>query len=271
MNPIPNEESLAEMNCRVSGQREMAAGIFLLELESPELAEKCLPGQFIHMRTADGWDPLWRRPFSIHRISEDRRHIRILYRRVGKGTSRMASLKSGDAVNLLGPLGNPFDLAAEIETALIVAGGLGIAPVMFLADRLARPVGKTVLLWGVRHSGELFGLEEWKKSGVRILTATEDGSAGFHGRVTDLLAGFLSDERPRSPVMGFACGPAPMLENMQAIARSSGFRWQASLEERMACGAGVCQGCAVRVRNKGYQMVCSDGPVFELGEIAFHD
>jgi dihydroorotate dehydrogenase electron transfer subunit len=106
---------------------------------------------------------------------------------------------------------------------------------------------------------------------VRILQATEDGSLGFHGKVTDLLASFLSDEPPRGPVMGFACCPSPMLEAMQVTARSSGFRWQASLEERMACGAGVCQGCAVRVGNRGYQMVCSDGPVFELGEIAFHD
>jgi dihydroorotate dehydrogenase electron transfer subunit len=259
------------MNCGVYGQTEAAAGIFLLDLESPELAEKCSPGQFVHLRTAAGWDPLWRRPFSIHRVSKDMRHVRILYRRVGKGTSRMASLKTGDTVNLLGPLGKPFDLATGAETALIVAGGLGIAPVMFLTDRLAASAGKTVLLWGVRHSGELFGLDEWKKKGVRILTATEDGSAGFRGRATDLLAAFLSEERPGGPVTGFACGPAPMLENMQATARSSGFRWQASLEERMACGAGVCQGCAVRIRNEGYRMVCSDGPVFELGEIAFHD
>jgi len=183
----------------------------------------------------------------------------------------MTSLKSGDTVNLLGPLGKPFDLAADFETALIVAGGLGIAPVMFLADRLAEKGGKTIILWGVRHSGELFGLEEWKKKGVKVLKATEDGSDGFHGRATDLLAAYLSESAPQQPVMGFACGPSPMLKAMQATARSTGFRWQASLEERMACGAGVCQGCAVRIGNEGFQMVCSDGPVFELGEIAFHD
>ena len=259
------------MNCGVLGQREVAAGIFLLDLESSELAERSHPGQFVHLKTAGGWDPLWRRPFSIHRVSGDGRRIRILYRRVGKGTSRMREFQSGDVVNLLGPLGKPFDLAGDFRTAVIVAGGLGIAPVFFLADRLAAAGKKTVLIWGVRHSGELVGLDELKKCGIDVRTATEDGSAGFRGRVTDLLAASLGDLRPLSALSGFACGPTPMLIAVQEAVQGTGFRWQASLEDRMACGVGVCQGCAVRIRNRGFQMVCSDGPVFDLGEIDFHD
>jgi dihydroorotate dehydrogenase electron transfer subunit len=259
------------MNCRVLGQKEVAAGIFLLDFEAPDLADKSHPGHFVHLRTAEGWDPLWRRPFSIHRISEDEGRVRILYRKVGRGTSRMQAFKTGDTINLIGPLGKPFDLTGAFHTAVIIAGGLGIAPVFFLADRLVDAGKKTILLWGVRRSGELYGLDELKKRGVDVRTATEDGSAGFRGCVTDLLKAFLSATVPLASPMGFACGPTPMLSTLKEIVRGTGFRWQASLEERMACGAGVCQGCAVRIQNQGYQMVCSDGPVFELEEIAFHD
>jgi dihydroorotate dehydrogenase electron transfer subunit len=261
---------VGEVNCGVLGQREVAAGIFLLDLESPELAMKSLPGQFVHLRTAEGWDPFWRRPFSIHRISEDKRSVRILYRRIGKGTSRMAAFKTGDFVNLLGPLGRPFEIGGTFSTAMIVSGGLGIAPVFFLVDRLADAGKKSVLLWGVRHSGDLFGLDELKERGVEIRLASEDGSAGFHGRATDLLSDFIPAISSLENPKGFACGPTPMLKAMQETAARTGFGWQASLEERMACGAGVCQGCAVRIRGGESRMVCSDGPVFNLKELEFN-
>ena len=256
------------LDCRVTGQREVTDGIFLLELEAPELALKCQPGHFVHVRTAEGWDPLWRRPFSIHRVSEDKRYVRLLYRKVGKGTSRMQAFKTGDFMNLLGPLGKPFDLGGGFGTAVIAAGGLGIAPVFFLADRLADAGIKTVLFWGVRNSGDLVGLDELSALGVEIHTATEDGSAGFRGRVTELLKEHLPASVPDPS--GFTCGPMPMLKSMQALVPKTGFRWQASLEEKMACGAGVCQGCAVRIRSGGYQMVCADGPVFDLMELDFN-
>jgi dihydroorotate dehydrogenase electron transfer subunit len=261
---------MSGLNCKVTGQREVSEGIFLLELEAPELALKSRPGHFVHVRTAEGWDPLWRRPFSIHRVSEDKKSVRLLYRKVGKGTSRMQAFKTGDVVNLLGPLGTPFDIEGGFGTAVVAAGGLGIAPVFFLADRLAGAGIKTVLFWGVRHSGELVGADELTALGVEIHTATEDGSAGFRGRVTELLKENLSRAAAAPDPRGFACGPMPMLKTMQALVPKTGFRWQASLEEKMACGAGVCQGCAVRMRSGGYRMVCADGPVFDLMELEFN-
>jgi dihydroorotate dehydrogenase electron transfer subunit len=259
------------MNCRVTGQREVADGIFLLELEAPELAAACGPGHFIHLKTGEGWDPLWRRPFSVHRVSADKRSVRLLYREVGRGTARMRVFKAGDSLNLLGPLGKPFDLERRFRTAVVAAGGLGIAPVFFLADRLARAGVKTVLYWGARNAGELVGIGELSALGVEINAATEDGSAGFRGRVTDLMKERLGRIASERDCAGFACGPVPMLKAVQAIVPKTGFGWQASLEERMACGVGVCQGCAVKLRNGGYRTACADGPVFDIMEIEFDD
>jgi dihydroorotate dehydrogenase electron transfer subunit len=261
---------LEQFVCDIVRQVEIVNNIFLMELRAPELASKSRPGNFIHLKVSEGWDPLWRRPFSVHRVSEERKTVSLLYRTIGRGTAKMRTFTSGGTVRLIGPLGNPFDLTGHFDTAVIVSGGLGIAPVHFLADRLAEAGKKIVLLWGVRHSADLFGLEELKRKGVEILSATEDGSAGFHGRATDLLDSILikisSFKNPR----GFACGPMPMFKSMQEIVAKAGFAWQVSLEEKMACGVGVCQGCVVRIRKGEYRTVCADGPVFDLMELDFH-
>jgi dihydroorotate dehydrogenase electron transfer subunit len=200
-------------------------------------------------------------------VSKNGAGIEVLYRRIGRGTEMLSRKTNGETLDVLGPLGRGFDLGGTFRTALIVAGGLGIAPVLLLIDRLIKRGKRVLLLWGVRKAAEITVLETLPKRGVRIHLATEDGSEGFRGRVTDLLGKFLPESGSLASPRGFACGPMPMLRTLQPVALNTGFGWQASLEERMACGVGVCQGCMVRLRGLGYKTVCADGPVFNLMEL----
>ncbi|MDM7925047.1 MAG: dihydroorotate dehydrogenase electron transfer subunit [bacterium] len=261
----------ASMTCKVAAHGQAGPGIFILELKAAALVSAAGPGQFVHLKTADGIDPLWRRPFSIHRVNRRRGTILLSYRRIGRGTSLLARRTAGDTIDLLGPLGRPFDLEGGFTTAVIAAGGLGAAPVPFLLDALRRKGRKAVVLWGVRSKTELYCLDALRGRYTSIHIATEDGTEGFRGRVTDLFGRLASEFASGSGFRGFACGPMPMLKALQPLAAASGFPWQASLEERMACGVGVCQGCVVRMKNRQYRTVCADGPVFDLAELDFHD
>jgi dihydroorotate dehydrogenase electron transfer subunit len=243
--------------------------VYRMVVSSECLARESHPGQFIHVRVRDAIDPLLRRPFSVHRVSAEKNTVELLYRIVGRGTRLMSKLKSGDRLNLMGPLGNGFDLETPFDHALIVAGGMGSAPVFFLIDTLLDQGKQVTLFWGVKDGKEIFGTEEFKKRGVDVRIATEDGTVGRKGLVTDLLLPFLAKEKNSSSLCGFVCGPECMLGSVQKLASKTAFSWQASLEERMACGIGVCRGCGVHLRDVGMKMVCDDGPVFNLKEIDF--
>jgi len=181
-------------------------------------------------------------------------------------------MRPGDPLDVMGPLGRGFDLSGNFSRALIVAGGMGGAPVFFLIDALLSLGKQVTLLWGVGDGREIFGTDEYVRKGVDVRVATEDGSLGHRGYVTELLDVFLKTHAQDQSFRGFVCGPECMLLPVQRFARKTVFSWQASLEERMACGVGVCQGCGVRIRNQAeYRMVCKDGPVFDLKEILFHD
>jgi len=253
----------------VRWQKEIAPGIFCIEIENPKIAKLAQPGQFVHVKTVSGWEVFWRRPFSIHSISEDGKAIQLIYRRIGKGTMCLSRLHDGDPLDVLGPLGQPFDLKGPFSGAFIVAGGLGIAPVRFLVERLLTLNKKILLVWGVKTEKEFFELDVLSSLDISLYLATEDGSEGFHGRVTDWVEKHLKDFH-WDGFQGFGCGPMLMLKNLQSIVKDVHFPWQVSLEERMACGLGVCQGCGIRIREKGFQMVCTDGPVFNLLEVEFH-
>jgi dihydroorotate dehydrogenase electron transfer subunit len=203
-----------------------------------------------------------RRPFSIYGVRGSR--IEFLYRVVGKGTETLSQLKAGSAITLLGPLGAGYDLARVKKgvTPLLVAGGTGIASLSFLAERL--PVAG-ILFYGARQKKDLVGVERFKKMGWEISIATEDGSQGLRGFVTDACGSHVA-----GPVCGkivlYSCGPHPMLRKVAAIARTHGIEGYVSLEEMMACGVGNCQGCAVSISGT-YKMVCKDGPVFNINDV----
>jgi len=243
----------------------------LLRLRAPAVADAARPGQFVHIRCAPPgqWDPLLRRPLSLHRIDRRRGEIELLFRVVGRGTAFLAGLAAGEEVDLIGPLGRGFPTnLAPGETAVLVAGGIGVAPLVALAEELAEKRVPAVAVVGARTAAGLVAVDTLGKAASEVLTATDDGSAGHRGFVTEVLAGLL-DRMPR-PVV-YACGPEPMLRRVQAMLGDGGRprRGYLSLETRMACGVGACLGCAVRQAGPGtgYYHACHDGPVFAAGEV----
>lgn len=258
-----------EIKAKILHNDRLADGYFRLGLawRAPEVR----PGHFVMLRVSTGLDPLLRRPLGIYRVlggegaSLKGAGVELLYRVVGKGTGMLSLKRPGESIGVLGPLGNGFPRPETGRDTVMVAGGMGIVPLYLLAEKL----GGGTLLFGARSKKETFLLRDFRGLGLRIKTATEDGSAGRKGLVTDLLEEELT---PQKTV--YACGPAGMLKAAAMVSRKAGSRCLVSLEQSMACGIGVCLGCAVRTRerhdeneNRRYKMVCSDGPVFDGEEI----
>jgi len=238
-------------------KRFLTEDIFLIRLFAPDIASNCLPGQFVNFRCSQLYDPLLRRPISIFDADEDKGEIYLLIRIVGKGTNLLSRLEEGDKLDILGPLGNSFP-KDDFPNPLLVAGGIGIAPLYFLARNLNHPT----LIWGAKGKKEFFLLDELRKSS-RLLLFTEDGSLGEKGLATDKLPSLSQGHD-----VIFACGPVPMLKEVVRIAREIGIPSFISLEERMACGFGACLGCAVRTK-QGYKILCKEGPILPGEEVVF--
>ena len=256
--------SMDRHNCSIVNQEALTPDIYRLTLSSPRIAESASPGQFVHLRVAEGIDPLLRRPFSIHGVNRSRGTIDLLYRCVGKGTGLLCQCNSGK-LDVLGPLGNGFALSTQLN-AVVVAGGMGAAPVFFLLHELLDMGGYPIFFWGVKQTQEVFGIQNLLERGVDVRLASEDGLTGEPGLITNQLTEWLAAYPDAIHDPGYVCGPKAMLAAVDSAAKST-LNWQVSVEERMACGAGVCMGCAVRMRSGGYRLACSDGPVFRLGEV----
>jgi dihydroorotate dehydrogenase electron transfer subunit len=241
-----------------------AHGTFLMGLKSPEVSSEALPGQFVMIQVRDAKDPLLRRPFSICGLGEGG-VVLILYRVVGRGTALLAECRPGETLSVLGPLGRGFDLSEEDHRPLLVAGGIGMAPLLFLSQHLTRKQVAHELMVGFRTKEEIFFPDEILQPSVEISIATDDGSQGHNGPVTDLLDIRLGpQERRAEAVRLFTCGPEAMLRRVAGIAAEKGIPCQVSLEAAMACGLGACLGCAVKGSEdagRPYLHVCKDGPV----------
>ena len=233
---------------------EVRPGIFLLWAERPEMALE--PGQFFMVGCGEG--VLLRRPLSVHRTTPSR--LAFLFQVVGKGTDWLSRRKPGEALDLLGPLGRGFHLDSKAKRVLLVAGGMGVAPLAFLAQRAREGGLETTLLLGARTKERLYPLE-LLPSGLKMFIATEDGSFGDRGLATDLLPGLLAEAD-----QVFVCGPLEMLRAMARLPELKDKPVQVSLELRLGCGFGVCLGCSVPTGN-GNLLVCRDGPVLPLGEV----
>jgi dihydroorotate dehydrogenase electron transfer subunit len=220
------------------------------------MARLAKPGQFLHVKPSGSAPILLRRPFSINDVCGQK--ITILYRIAGKGTTHLASLKKGDPLKVLGPLGHGFKIDHHAKEHLIVAGGMGLAPMQFMARLLDGKGLKPWVYYGCGGKSDLLPCPGRKK----ILT-TDDGSCGLKGYVTEALIESLNKyDRPSV----YACGPWPMLKRTATLCLERGINCQVSLEAFMACGVGACQGCVVK-GIKGYLTVCHDGPVFDAREI----
>jgi len=240
-----------------------------LTFDAPDIAAAALPGQFVMIQIGPGEDPLLRRPFSIHQTSNDG-SLQILFKVVGRGTGLLAQRLVGEQLSILGPLGKGFVLG-EPGAACLIGGGMGIAPMLFLASRFSQQslldealrVMPRVIL-GARNRQELEPLvADFQKLGIEVLAATDDGSFGHHGLVTDVLKG-LNLTRDFTV---YSCGPRPMMAAIHHLCLKEKISCQVSVETVMACGMGACLGCAVPLRTGGYGHACSDGPVFDSGDL----
>jgi dihydroorotate dehydrogenase electron transfer subunit len=253
-----------------------ATDIFRLRLLNPEIATHAKPGQFINIRVREEIVPLLRRPFSICQVNRDEGWIEILFGVVGKGTELLSLTTAGDNLDILGPLGRSFEIPSDLELGLLIAGGLGLAPLLFLCQEIAAQKIQTIFFYGAKTQKECCSLEEFTPSFTQTHIATDDGSFGQKGLVTDSLEDFLeSSKKINSNLELFSCGPAPMLKKVQELARKYQLECQLSLETIMACGMGICMGCAVEVNSKKddrkYHLVCKDGPVFKAEEVVLND
>ncbi|MGD9142760.1 MAG: dihydroorotate dehydrogenase electron transfer subunit [Dehalococcoidia bacterium] len=244
---------------------EAIPGAYLLWLESPRVTAEAKAGQFVMV--ACGEDTLLRRPISIHRIDGER--LALLVANVGKGTGWLSQRKAGDTLDILGPLGNGFDIRESSGNVMLVAGGMGIAPLLFLADTVLESGKNITFIIGARTADCLLPVSISQKSydagvkpgSINVINATDDGSEGYKGPATDLIPAYM-DGIDRV----FACGPVEMYEAMSRIPELKGKSVQISMEIMMACGFGVCYGCTIKTKS-GPKQVCKDGPVFEMGEV----
>ena len=230
------------------------------------------PGQFVMLSpgalgAAERSDPLLPRPMAVYRTSgTERPEVEILFKRHGRGTALLAQTRPGERLRFFGPLGRGFRLAEPGERAVLVAGGTGIASVFELARRLREAGAPVRVLLGARAAVDLMGEEDFASAQLPLRVATEDGSGGERGLVTDLLERELE---AAGPTRVYACGPTPMMRRAVEIARSRGVPCVVSLENPMACGFGVCLGCAAPLTEGGFALVCRDGPVFDAERIAW--
>lgn len=297
------------MHAEVHSLLGLKPDYFLQRFTAPSLDFQ--PGQFVMVKPSGSLDPFLPRAYSIlrvRRMSNGRKAksanvVEIFYKVLGKGTTALSRLKPGDRVDLLGPLGNGYYVPSGLTTAVLVAGGIGVPPVVALAERLAgkglrvrgsgkKKVGrpKIAAFIGGKTSDDVLCLADLREAGATVRVATEDGSRGHRGLVTDLLESYL-----RPSVVGrrsaiYACGPHPMLHAVARIAERFEIPCQVALEAEMACGFGACMGCVIPVKSSElrvqssqqpmnyepstinhfrYKLCCRDGPVFDAREIAW--
>lgn len=228
-------------------------------------------GQFVMLKTTDSMTPLLRRPFSIHRLihrGERGLGIEILLKVVGKGTRQLYALQKGDTLDMMGPLGTGFDIDQGVRRTVLIAGGIGIAPMLFLAYRMLETgmnMNDCDLFLGGHTADDLVCVDEFVKIGMRVHVTTDDGSRGEACTVTEPVFRIVDHQRTEAV---YACGPMPMLQCVADIVAPHGTPCQVSIETLMACGIGACVGCAVPSREGGtYLHACVDGPVFDISRL----
>ncbi len=270
--PYESPVSAAHFEAKVEERRSLGGGYFVLSViaDAPTPIETAEPGQFVMLRGAWGRDLLNPRAFSVFEVMDDRR-FSILAKVLGRGTARLAVADPGACLTVTGPLGRGFPAPRSGRTQLLVAGGVGFPPLHFQARRAARAgtPASVEVLYGGRGRDDLLLTDELDAWRVPYALATDDGSVGVHGRVTDLLEARLgAADQDGETVEILACGPTPMLQAVRTIGLARGIDTYLCLEENMACGFGVCLGCAVPVHGpRPYRYCCTDGPVFDAKEV----
>ncbi len=258
---------MKQIKAKIISAVEVTPGTYLSWLDAPQIATAALPGQFVMVGC--GGDTTLPRPLSVHRVDGGR--LALLFSTAGKGTRWLSQRQKGDSLDIFGPLGNGFRIDPDANNLLLVAGGMGIAPLVFLADTAAGEGKKVTIIAGARSADCLLPISPLQglfdkgvlPASMNVVTATDDGSEGFKGPATDLIPAYL--ERVDQI---FACGPLEMYRTMAASYNNYKIPVQVSLEIMMGCGMGVCYGCTIKTKS-GLKQVCKDGPVFDMGEIVW--
>lgn len=246
-------------------QQAIAKNIYELTLAGSLVQQMNEPGQFVHIKVAEGHSPLLRRPISICNVDKDKNEFTMLYRAEGKGTSLLANKRTGDEVDVLGPLGNgfPVEEAESGQTACLVGGGIGVPPLYELSQQLTARGVRVIHILGFQSKENVFYEEKFAELGDTYV-ATADGTHGTKGFVTDVI-----DQNGITFDILYSCGPTPMLKALDG--RYQDRKAYISLEERMGCGIGACFACVCHLQSDpegySYKKICSDGPVFKAGEV----
>jgi dihydroorotate dehydrogenase electron transfer subunit len=253
---------LRQAKATVITNNEITDGVYLIWLDCPQIAPEAQPGQFVMVRCGEGMEYQLRRPFSIHQRDGER--LALLLSVVGRGTHWLSQCQDGDELDLLGALGNGYKIYPSSHNLLLIAGGIGIAPLVFLAQQALSQGSSVTLLLGAPTASQLYP-GHLLPSEVRLVTATEDGSGGEKGMITDLLPDFTGGADQI-----FSCGPLSMYKTMAKQKLVTTKPVQISLEVRMGCGLGICYSCTVKTK-KGLRQVCQDGPIFDLDDVLWEE
>ena len=266
-----------DVDATVIANVRLSSEYSVLSLAAPEVGARTQPGQFVMVKPAGVTDPLLRRPFSVFEVLRDANGaitgVSILNKVAGRSTRRLYGLEPGDIVSCLGPLGQPFKVAAPPAKAWMVAGGVGLAPFATLAESLAAVRTETTLFYGARTSEELFYLDFFERLGAKLVLTTENGARGTKGRVTLPLEEALKALGAGETAMVYACGPEPMLDAVAKLAARYNQPSQVSVERVMGCGLGGCYSCVVPVKHgdehANLVRSCISGPVFDGAELVW--
>lgn len=273
-----------DYDVRVTFAKQLPGRMFFLEFDAPQLARKCAPGEFVMIRVEPGTDPFLRRAFSIFYTEPKRGRLTILGKSYGFGTTLLREKKRGDRLKMVGPLGNRFGRAKKKEATLLVAGGVGLAPLYFYQQALPKKLrADTHLFLGTRTKSEALALRKLLPAAANLQISTDDESLGFAGPVTELLENWLQKHEDGRPLRILSCGPDSMMAKTVEIAEKFNLPIEVSLETAMACGYGICIGCAVKSAPDEktesefpktpdgfiYQRACIDGPVFNGRKVAW--
>lgn len=253
------DRKIRELSVNVTAVRKIKSDVFCLSFVSPHLAKNSLPGQFLHVYPGK---TVLRRPFSVHKVDKDT--VGILFRIKGKGTEVLSAYRKGDILNVIGPLGNGFSCGKSGELDILAAGGIGVAPLLFLAETLAKNK-KPIVILGAKNKTQILCEKEFNDLGCEVFIATEDGSRGKKGTVVELLKDIIPAQNGKSKVNIYACGPAAMFFEASKVIPKN-IDCQVSFEQFMGCGIGTCCSCIVETK-QGYRKVCKDGPVFNIKDI----
>ncbi len=247
--------------------KKLAQGYHVMTLAPFSRLKSIKPGQFVHIKIPN-CNLMFRRAFSVYDVDTKKGQLDIIFKVFGRGTALLSRFKAGQELSLMGPLGNHFTFPSRKEFALMVAGGIGMPPVYFLAKSLVErghDKKRIVFFYGGNGRADLVDLARIKRLGIKVIPATLDGTVGFRGLVTEAVLAYLVDLGGSARI--YACGPEGMLKAVDELAREQDIPGELSLEAPMPCGVGICLGCIKPLKAGGYTRVCHDGPVYKVGEV----